>query len=181
MSRDLPYRASVRLPGYNYSSPNWYYVTICTKNRQNIFVGADYYPPANIKYSPIGNIAQQYWKEIPTHYPYVSLDQFIIMPNHVHGIIIINDNKRADNNPPLHTVTGTIGAIIRGYKIGVTKWCRQNTDVYDVWQRNYYEHIIRDEGELIHIRQYISDNPKNWNKDKLFVRADYHPPAKHNN
>lgn len=176
MSHDLPYRVSVRLPGFDYSSPNWYYVTICTKNRQQLFVGADYHPPVNITYTPIGLIAKQYWQEIPHHYPSASLDQFVIMPNHIHGVIIIKQKIRADDNPPLHKGSGTLGAIVRGYKIGVTKWCRENSSIYDIWQRNYYEHIIRDEGELANIRQYIKDNPRNWNMDKLYVGADYHPP-----
>jgi len=170
------HRHTIRLSDFDYSSPNWYYVTICTKDRMNVFVGADYYPPVNINLSPIGRIAAKYWVEIPQHYSYVSLDQFVIMPNHLHGIIVINHHIRADNNPPLHMVSGTIGAIIRGYKIGVTKWCRTNTDINDIWQRNYYEHIIRDEGELNHVRQYIADNPINWESDKLFVGARHASP-----
>lgn len=169
MDNDVPVRRSIRLSDFDYSSSNLYFVTICTKNKQSIFVGADYHPPANNQLSQIGNIAKQYWEEIPHHYPYVSLDQSVIMPNHIHGIITIGHKTRADNNPPLHVVTGTIGAIIRGYKIGVTKWCRQNTNIYDVWQRNYYEHIIRDADDLQRIRAYIHNNPINWTKDKLFL------------
>lgn len=169
MDQVLPVRRSIRLSGFDYSSNNLYFVTICTKNRQSIFVGADYHPPASIQFNEIGKIAKQYWEEIPQHYPYVSLDQYIIMPNHIHGIIMIEHKTRADDNPPLHLVTGTLGAIIRGYKIGVTKWCRQNTDIFDVWQRNYYEHIIRNKNDLLRIQSYIHDNPINWHKDKLFM------------
>ncbi len=166
--RDLPSRMSLRLPDFNYASNNWYFVTICANNRRNLFVGADYYPPVNTELNAIGQIVQQYWQEIPDHYPFVTLDQFVVMPNHIHGIITIDRGIRADNNPPLHhIVTGTIGAIVRGFKIGVTKLCRQNTNVNNVWQRNYYEHIIRDEHDLDRIRIYIHNNPFNWINDRL--------------
>jgi REP element-mobilizing transposase RayT len=168
MYRDLPARHTTRLHDFNYSSNNLYYVTICTKNRECIFVGADYHPPEIIQLSKIGNIAKQCWEEIPNHYSFVSLNQFVIMPNHVHGIISIEHKMRADNNPPLHMVTGTVGAIVRGYKIGVTKWCRQNTNIYDVWQRNYYEHIIRDQKDLERIQKYIRSNPASWTKDRFY-------------
>ena len=120
-----------------------------------------------------GRIAKKYWQEIPKHYPNFILDEFIIMPNHVHGILLIkhnDDNKtvgannhspfsgvapfpfRANNYSPLQQqqpsrirTSRTIGSIIRGYKIGVTKWFRQNTNIYLVWQRNYWERIIRND------------------------------------
>ena len=196
MIKDLPYRASFRIPGFDYSSSNWYYITICSHGRESIFgdvidlVGARRGSPVShsrekISLNQIGQIANQCWLDIPNHYSNVKLDEYIIMPNHVHGIIIINtQTTRANNDSPLqriqiqqsikiHGTSNTIGAIVRGYKIGVTKWCRQNTNLYDVWQRNYYEHIIRDEGELSHIRQYIRDNPKNWETDK------FHAPITH--
>jgi len=161
------------------SREGFYFVTICTKNRE-IFFGD--VVDSKMVLSKIGLIAGKYWREIPNHFSFVKLDEFIIMPNHVHGIIIINtQTTRANNDSPLpnnnqsqpriqtHGTSNTIGAIVRGFKIGVTKWCRANTQIYDVWQRNYYEHIIRDEGELTHIRKYIKDNPKNWETDKLNV------------
>ena len=112
------------------------------------------------------------------HYPNVNLDEFVIMPNHVHGIIVINDdNVEVQNLEPLrkqrqnkfqHIIPRSLGSIVRGFKIGVTKWFRQNTDVYTLWQRNYYEHIIRNAAELYHIRKYIIENPLKWNDDKYF-------------
>ncbi len=106
------------------------------------------------------------------------LDEFVIMPNHVHGVIFIgNDDVGVQNLEPLQMdgprennfqqiVPKSIGAIIRGFKIGITKWYRQNTDVYNVWQRNYYDRIIRDEDELNRIREYIIYNPAKWAEDK---------------
>jgi len=112
------------------------------------------------------------------------LDQYIIMPNHVHGIIVITEsvpesaspvgaNVRANNYSPLRTTpqrpngtSKTIGSIVRGFKIGVTKWFQENHSPQTVWQRNYYEHIIRDDDDLNRIRKYIATNSSNWLTDE---------------
>ncbi|NIK73953.1 REP element-mobilizing transposase RayT [Thermonema lapsum] len=187
--------------GYDYSKPGAYFITIVTHNRQCLF--------GEIKNGAMvlndaGFIARKYWLEIPSHFPHTQLDEFIIMPNHIHGIIIICDNEHvgakntdivgaknidivveAKNFSPLQQTpkplvtstnqqpqspSRTIGSIIRGFKIGVTKWFRQNTDIYNVWQRNYYEHIIRNEKEFNNIRRYIINNPVNWANDKNRVK-----------
>lgn len=121
------------------------------------------------------------WLAIPDHFPQVELDAFVVMPNHVHGIIVIADAGesagvvasgamlRAKNfsplRPPQAGTSKTIGSIVRGFKIGVTKWMRTNTDVHEVWQRNYFEHIVRDEASLDRIRLYITSNPEQWADD----------------
>lgn len=180
MSRDLPYRASVRLPGFDYSSSNWYYVTICSHERKSIFgnvivpVGARPASPAHtMKLNNLGKIIQSTWELLPSHHD-IKLDAFQIMPNHLHGVIIINHTGEAGLAP-----TQTLGSIIGSFKSKCTKEIRisSNNPSMIFWQRNYYEHIIRDEGELTHIRKYITDNPKNWATDKLYVGADYHPPV----
>jgi len=111
--------------------------------------------------------------------PHVTLDTVAVMPNHVHGILTIDGTSvGAKNFSPLQPpqricgTSKTIGSVIRGFKIGVTKWMRQHTDVYDVWQRNYHEHIIRNETDLARIREYIDNNPAQWELDSLH-------PAKH--
>jgi REP element-mobilizing transposase RayT len=125
------------------------------------------------------------------------------MPNHVHGILVIVDasvgeknvgannagaknvgakNVGAKNFSPLRSgqrprgTSKTIGSVIRGFKIGVTKWMRQNTEFYHIWQRNYYEHIIRNENELNRIREYIANNPMKWEFDR--ENPDIKPDAK---
>jgi putative transposase len=125
-----------------------------------------------------GKIAQKYWEEIPKHYPNVDIDTFIVMPNHIHGIIIINNQNikaqdivRAQNIVPLRNeyqkiISGSLGSIVRGYKIGVTKWSRQNTNVEIVWQRSFYDHVIRNEQSLAEIREYIVNNPAKWDDDE---------------
>jgi REP element-mobilizing transposase RayT len=116
-----------------------------------------------------GRMAHQCWLDIPKHFPHVVLHEFIIMPDHVHGIIELNETVGANNYSPLRydqrlrpLCKRTVGSIVRGFKIGVTKWMRQHTDVHDVWQRNYYDKIIRDSKSYDAITTYIRKNPEAW-------------------
>ena len=189
------HRRSIRLPGYDYSYPGAYFITICTQNRQFLFGDI---AGGTMQLNDAGRMVERCWDEIPTHFPNVQLDEFTIMPNHIHGIVVINDfsselgakpcvgaknfsplqgSLRQPLHPPLrqplnpphqpHGTSKTIGSVIRGFKIGVTKWMRQHTLMHEVWQRNYWEHIIRDEPELNRIREYISNNPATWDSDTL--------------
>lgn len=183
-------RRSIRLKGYDYSRAGKYFLTICTDQRQCLFGDI---VDGEMILNDIGGVVRQCWVEIPEHFPQVELDDFVVMPNHVHGIISIvdigtengypigmnfGDNREQygvgakDFSPlrglPLGT-SKTVGAMVRGFKVGVTKWVRGNTEIYKVWQRNYWEHIIRDEYSLSRIRQYIRHNPSKWEGDKLFM------------
>jgi REP element-mobilizing transposase RayT len=163
----LPNRQSIRLQNYDYSSPGYYFVTVCTRN-MNFYFGKTV--DGEMYLSGIGMITRQCWLEIPVHYPHVQLDKFVIMPNHIHGIIIIND-VRAQNSEPLqnkyqYIIPRSLGCIIRGFKIGVTKWCRQNGHPEFQWKRNYHDHVIRNDKDLNRIRKYIRDNPLKWDIDK---------------
>jgi len=119
---DKHHRRSIRLQGYDYSQPGIYFITICTQNRERLFV-----------------------------------------------VRVQNFEPLQNQNAYQHIIPTSIGSIIRGFKIGVTKGFRQNTDIYVVWQRNYYEHIIRNDVELYQIRQYIIDNPKKWKTDENYI------------
>jgi len=142
-----------------------------------------------MRLNELGKIVQKCWLAIPEHLPHARLDEFVIMPNHVHGIVWIVDDvgtmdsgvKNMDSDAgntvgakkfsPLQCqhprgASKTIGSIIRGFKIGVTKWARQHTNVHTDWQRNYYEHVIRNERALADIRQYILHNPQRWHLDR---------------
>lgn len=180
-------RKLTRLKGYDYSQSGAYFVTVCAHNRQNLFGGIE---GGKIILNEYGNIVNHCWREIPAHFPHVELDEFVIMPNHVHGVIIINSVGANDYSPlqtPIYSIkqsfaspknmcgtSKTIGSVIRGFKIGVTKWFRQNTDHYAVWQRNYYEHIIRNDTELNRVRQYIIENPLKWDMDSENpIKGDY--------
>jgi REP element-mobilizing transposase RayT len=137
-----------------------------------------------------GKIANECWLKIPEHFPDAVLHEHVIMPNHVHGIIELANVPPApvpdvgvQNFEPLppsspsptqnqfqHIIPRSIGSIVRGYKIGVTKFFRGNTDVYHVWQRNYHEHIIRSEQSYWRISEYIINNPGVWENDKFYRR-----------
>jgi putative transposase len=176
-SAALHQRRSIRLQGYDYSQSGAYFITLCTRNSECLFgkiVGANHHSPAFdcndsvVALNDAGKVANQCWLEIPDHFPSVALDAFIIMPNHVHGIVLITKNdrlplraKRANDDSPLRSGRSeTIGSIVRGFKIGVTKWFKENhPDIQTVWQRNYYEHVIRNEDELKETRVYIANNP----------------------
>jgi REP element-mobilizing transposase RayT len=177
---DKHHRRSIRLKGYDYSQPGWYFVTICTQNRAMLFGDV---VNGKMVLNDAGRMVAQCWCDIPDHYPHVRLDKYIIMPNHVHGIIEITGDEIDDTNvgaknfspqqniqsPHFRSPSKTIGSIIRGFKIGVTKWFRQHTKIHTVWQRNYYEHIIRNENDLNRIRKYIIENPLKWQDDNHYA------------
>ena len=169
---------SIRLPNRNYAANGYYFVTICTHKKQSYFGNI---VDGKMQLSSIGKIADKFWLEIPRHSKYAYLDEYIIMPNHIHGIIVI-DNP---NNPcrdvacyvptpnddlsqimsELSPKTGSLSAIVRSYKSSVTKWCKQNNYNF-TWQPRFYEHIIRHDGSLDNIREYIVNNPLKWFEDK---------------
>ncbi len=164
-------RKLIRLKGFDYSSDNCYFITICTKQKECLFGNII---NQKMVLNNAGVIAKKYWLEIPKHYQYIILDEYIVMPNHIHGILVIDKKypvgvqyiEPLRQNKFQKIISGSIGAIVRGYKIGVTKWYRQNTRYKIVWQRLFYDHIIRDERSLNIIRNYIKENPKNWLFDR---------------
>ncbi|XPS82455.1 hypothetical protein Dvar_04730 [Desulfosarcina variabilis str. Montpellier] len=167
-------RRSIRLPGYDYASTGAYFITICTHQHECLFGIID---DGHLHLNDTGQMAQTCWNEIPDHFPHVRLDAFVVMPNHVHGILFISKNVivGAKNFSPLQPnrqakgTSKTIGSVIRGFKVGVTKWVRQNTSIQNVWQRNYWEHVIRSEPELKGLREYIHNNPNRWSLDRLYI------------
>jgi len=165
---DKHHRRSLRLQGYDYTREGAYFVTVCIQDRACLFGDVS---DGEMILNDAGLMAEKCWRCIPAHFPHVALDEFVVMPNHIHGILSIIVPVGAKNISPLHSQqmhgpSKTIGSAIRGFKIGVTKWMRQNTTVHNVWQRNYYEHIIRDENDLNRIRQYIIGNPSRWTEDE---------------
>ena len=175
----LPKRKNLRLPEYDYAQQGAYFVTVCTKDKACLFGDI---VDDEMMLNDAGVIVEKCWNDIPVHFPRVELDQFVVMPNHIHGILFIGDSSSivgAKNLSPLRSsqtqkaypgqkprgTSKTIGSIVRGFKIGITKWMRQHTSVYFVWQRNYYERVIRNERELNDIREYIVNNPLKWALD----------------
>jgi REP element-mobilizing transposase RayT len=172
-------RRSVRIKGYDYSSPGAYFVTLCV-NRRKCTLGR--IAVNEIRLSSIGRNVKQYWEGIPDHFPQVLLDEFIVMPNHMHGIIIITDTPcrgtacRAPTTDKFGKPTrGSLSTIIRSFKSTVTKhvnkqkskgMARRSHAENSFWQRNYYEHVVRGENDLNRIRQYILNNPFCWKDDE---------------
>lgn len=166
------HRRSIRLKGYDYSQPGAYFVTICTQNRACLFGDV---VDGKMRLNDIGRIVEQCWYHIPVHFAHVQLDAFMVMPNHVHGIIVLVDsgNVGATHASPLPTrprgpQRKSIASIVGSFKSTVTKRINdyRGTPGLPVWQRNYYEHIIRDEQSLIRIREYIANNPFQWALDR---------------
>jgi putative transposase len=171
---------TVRLPGYDYSQNGMYFVTVCTKDKENFFGEIK---NGEIILSDIGKIADQFWQEIPKHFPHVNLDEYVVMPNHLHGNLEINwDNVnntqqcvetqnfaslRADGQykNKFGPQSKNLSSIIRGFKIGVKKYATMNSIDFQ-WQSRFYDRVIRDDDELNRIREYIFSNPQNWERDR---------------
>jgi REP element-mobilizing transposase RayT len=152
---------SIRLPEYDYSQPGYYYITICTKNREYLFGNII---DDKMMLSAFGHLIKHHWRNIPNPHKNIRLDAFVVMPNHIHGIIVIE--KSISQRVKRRQMT--LFKIIGKFKMNTAKKINQlrNTPSLSVWQRNYYEHIIRNKNELNRIRQYIKDNPINWGKDR---------------
>ncbi|MBD2293049.1 transposase [Anabaena sphaerica FACHB-251] len=187
---DIHHRRSIRLKGYDYSQQGAYFVTICTHQRNCLFGEI---VDSEMKLNTNGEIARGSWLSIPRHFQNVELDEFVIMPNHLHGIIIIVNNSNAEGEalanqdfqqqqnlssqcfaPTGKTIkiNGTkpqsLAAIIQNYKSVSTRQINRINKAKGsvIWQLNYHEHIIRNEEALNNIRQYIVKNPINWAEDK---------------
>jgi len=161
---EIHHRYSSRLQGYDYSQNGAYFVTICTRKKEPLF------NDKNMKL-----IIEQTWLETPAKRPDVFLDEYVVMPNHFHGIIIINSPVGAYSHTPLQPIfrspSRTIGAIIRGFKASSTLKINiyRKTPRVPVWQRNYYEHVIRNDNDLHDSRQYIRENPLRWDADEYHL------------
>ena len=176
---DIHHRRSIRLNDYDYTQAGAYFITICSWGRECLFGDI---LDGKLQLNEFGQIIEREWLHTGIVRSNVILDAHIVMPNHIHGIIILNDivgaTRRVAQNRANHRIAPTeksigpisdsIGAIIGQFKSIVTKQINQicNTPGIPVWQRNYYEHIIRDEDEMSRIREYIIHNPLQWTEDK---------------
>ena len=182
----IHHRRSIRLPGYDYSQPGLYFLTICTAGGLCIFGDIT---NQKMVLNELGEIVALVWQELSRHYPCITPMTFVVMPNHVHGIIHVGaqfiaphdavvphatmppDNPPAPNNPmtpdALKMPKITIGEIVRGFKARCTYAInqRRQTPGVPVWQRNYHDHIMRDEAAYLKITEYIQTNPLRWKED----------------
>jgi len=166
------HRKLIRLQNFDYSSSGAYFVTICTKNRKPFFgeiIGN------KMILNRIGDAACDYWQETPKHFSNIDTDEFIVMPNHIHGIVII-EPQHADVGTPYmvslrknrfgNNVKGSLSSIVQQYKSAITRWCGKNGFHTFKWQSRFYDHVIRTETDLKAIREYIVNNPMNWKADE---------------
>lgn len=157
---------SARLPGWDYAGAGWYYVTICTYG-QACFLGE--VVGGLVILSVAGQIVAEEWSKTPQIRANVALDVWVIMPNHLHGIIVINEVETSRRDVSTGGLqSGSLGAIVGQFKAVCTKriWAAGYRDFR--WQARFYDHIIRDDGDLNRIREYIQNNPAQWEMDKLY-------------
>ncbi len=169
-------RRSMRLRGFDYRQCGVYFVTICTYNRLKLF-GA--IVDGDLELSPLGEIAQEEWRHVAQARGNVELDRYVIMPNHLHGLFVITDRlERASSqsttthaNNPRGFPADSLGAVISHYKAAVSRraWSGLIERGQRIWQRNYYDHIVRNEESFNEIRRYIIENPVRWAEDSLYV------------
>ncbi len=169
---DVHHRRSIRLPRYDYASAGAYFVTICSVQKNCLFGEIK---GGIISLSVIGKIVQEVWLNLPNNFTKIRLDDFVVMPNHLHGIICLIDHSdlinshTADltkNSMPNGTKKDSLGAIVQNFKSVSTR--RVNTITRNsgtIWQRNYYETIIRSDRAYENIKLYIQENPLKWEED----------------
>ena len=166
------HRKSIRLKNRDYAQNGAYFVTICTDNRKCLFGDI---VNNQICLNKLGKIVCNEWIKMPMIRRNIKLDSFVVMPNHFHGVIVLNRDVGATRRvaPTLHgrpngPASGSIGAIVGQFKSAVTKRINEIRKTPDtkIWQRNYHEHIVRNGNDLIRVQQYINENPLNWDNDR---------------
>ena len=165
MENNLPKRKHPRLHHYDYSTAGAYFITICTQNRRCLLsriVGGGP-SPAEIHYTVYGQIAQEQLLLLEQRYPFLKIDRYVIMPNHIHAILLLQESAGASPRP-------TIMDIVCAYKSLTASACRKVQPVDKLFQTSFYEHVIRGREDYDEIAEYIVNNPKQWEMDKLYAK-----------
>ena len=144
-------RKSPRIPNYNYSTQNYYFITICTHNRKCIFGDA-------ARLNEIGNIAESHIQRISSHYKHIFVEKYVVMPNHIHLILVISKSGECSADQ-----------VIAQYKSGVAREIRKINPNMEIWQRSFHDHIIRTQESFEKIWLYIEGNPQCWEKDCFYI------------
>ncbi len=180
---EIHHRRSIRLADYDYSQTGFYLITLCTHQKQYLFGEIR---NNKMHFNQIGKVVQEEWLQSATIRKEIELDEWVIMPNHLHGIVIINSINNQDQEvihqeqgaslAPLQRNPKSLSSFVAGFKSSVTKRVRLMSEISDfiVWQRNFYESVIKDDIHLDHTRLYIQNNPVNWHRDpeKLLEQND---------
>jgi putative transposase len=161
---EIHHRRSIRLKGYDYSQPGSYFVTICTEGKEHLFGQV---VEGEMHRNELGDCVARCWKWLAQQYPYIDLDEWIIMPNHLHGIIVIADRAGASRTAKRKT----LGRLVGAFKTVSTADSNElrGAPTHPLWQRDFYDHIIRNDDELNKIREYIRTNPLQWASDPDFT------------
>ena len=158
---NVHHRRSIRLKDYDYAQAGAYFVTICVWNRECLFGDI---LDGNMLINGLGDLVLFTWKDLVNHVGNIELNTFVLMPNHCHGLIVIDQAKAADSMRPHR-----LSEIVRQFKTFSAKRINayRDTPGIPVWQRNYYEHVIRNEADFNRITDYIANNPQRWAEDSL--------------
>ena len=165
---DRPNRRTIRLRDYDYSKAGAYFITVCTYQKIETLGSITAH---NIVHTKAGDIVASVWRSIPDRFPGVELDEYLLMPNHVHGIIVLPDRESQSSSAEMKKPG--LGKIIAYFKYMSTKLINQDRNQIGrrVWQRNYYEHVIRNDHDLNTIREYIQNNPRRWTIDRFYSKV----------
>ncbi len=181
--------ASTRKTGWDYRREAVYFVTFCTNKRLPYFGRI---VNCEMILSDLGQIATRHWNDIPNHFSFIELINFVVMPNHIHGLVGIIDNSRDGTVETLHATSlqspehlqqirndeilagispkrGSLSSVIRSYKSAVTCYANQNNIEFG-WQTRYHDHIVRNDDEFDRINKYITNNPRKWDNDELNMK-----------
>ena len=163
---DFPTRKQMRLSEYDYSAPGAYFVTICTQNKRcilsRITVGEGLAPP-EIRLTVIGKRVEEQILDLPRRFPSISMDKYVIMPNHIHLIVSLHETAGGASPSP------TLFDVVRVLKSITTRLSRVNLGDDLLWQRSYHEHVIRGEADYREIWSYIDTNPARWAEDRYYM------------
>ena len=167
--KEFPVRKHPRLSGHNYSSNGSYFITLCVKDMHEMFgevvVGRDVHIAPQVQLSAYGAIAAKHIGEIKAQFQNVSIDNHVIMPNHIHMIITVKHTESDGAMWTSRPTNATIPAMVRSFKTMITKEIG-----FSIWQKSYHDHIIRDEAEYQRIWQYIDENPASWTEDRYYKK-----------
>ena len=161
-------RRSIRLPHYDYAQRGVYFITLCVQHRRSLFGDVI---DGSMVLKNLGESVATEWRRTSEIRPNIVVDEFVVMPNHLHGLIVMEPLRRGVSHTPggkFRSPAQTVGAIVRGFKGSTTRLINelQGTPGVMLWQRNYYEHIVRHDRELQRIREYIANNPAQWALDR---------------